>query len=101
MKLTPEQIMEVGERIYNVERLFNIREGATRKDDWLPDRYFDEPTKLGLPVARNKSIDRDKFKKMIDEYYQLHEWDEAGVPTHKFLKRLEISDLWPTQKKKK
>jgi len=65
----------------------------TRKDDWLPDRYFDEPTKLGLPVARGKSIDREKFKSMIAEYYRLHEWDENGVPTAALLERLRISDL--------
>ena len=101
LDFSEKDLWDISNRCYTIERLYNLREGMTRADDWLPDRYFDEPTKLGLPVARNKSIDRDKFKKMIDEYYQLHEWDEAGVPTRKFLKRLEINDLWPTQKKKK
>jgi aldehyde:ferredoxin oxidoreductase len=53
-------------RCYTIERLFNLREGMTREDDMLSDRYFDEPTKLGLPVARGKSIDRHKFKAMVD-----------------------------------
>lgn len=83
------------DRCYTIERLFNLREGLTRADDMLPDRYYDEPTKLGLPMARGKYIDREKFEAMLDEYYQLHEWDENGVPTPQLLERLEINDLWP------
>jgi aldehyde:ferredoxin oxidoreductase len=75
-----------------MERLFNIREGLTRKDDWLVDRYFDELTTLGIPGVRGKTIDRQKFTKMIDEYYQYHGWDENGVPTLETLKRLEIDN---------
>jgi aldehyde:ferredoxin oxidoreductase len=93
LEMTEMDIWNVARRCYTIERLFNLREGMTRKDDWLPDRYFDEPTKLGLPVARGKSIDREKFKAMIDEYYCLHEWDQAGVPTPELLQRLEIQEL--------
>jgi aldehyde:ferredoxin oxidoreductase len=71
----------------------------TRADDTLSDRYFDEPTRLGLPVARGKHIDRDKFNAMVSEYYRLHQWDDAGIPTPELLKRLAISDLWPSKKK--
>jgi len=80
-------------RCYTIERLFNLREGMTRADDWLPDRYFDEPAPLGLPGVRGRCIDRDKFKTLVDEYYQLHEWDQAGFPTTELLKRLDISEL--------
>ena len=80
LEFTPEEIWDIADRAYTVERLFNIREGLTREDDWLPDRYFDEPTPIGLPIARGKSLDREKFKQMIDEYYKLHGWDEDGVP---------------------
>ena len=90
LEFTPEEIWEVANRAYTLERMFNIREGFSRKDDWLVDRYFDEPTPLGLPVARGKAIDRKKFKEMLDEYYQLHEWDENGVPTPELLKKLGI-----------
>ena len=91
-------LWNVADRCYTIERLYNLREGMTRNDDWLPDRYFDEPTKLGLPIARGKSIDRDKFTVMLDEYYHLHGWNEEGVPTKELLERLEISDLWPLKK---
>jgi aldehyde:ferredoxin oxidoreductase len=90
-------LWNIANRCYTIERLFNLREGMTRKDDWLPDRYFDEPTRMGLPMARGKSIDREKFKTMIDEYYTLHEWDETGVPAWDLLERLEIGSLWPVE----
>ena len=88
MEMSPLEIWTVAERCYNIERLFNLREGATRKDDWLVDRYFDEPTKLGIPSIRGKTIDREKFRQMIDEYYAHHRWDENGVPTAETLERL-------------
>jgi aldehyde:ferredoxin oxidoreductase len=98
LDLSEMDLWEIANRCHTIERLYNLREGKTRKDDWLPDRYFDEPTKLGLPVARGKSIDREKFKAMLDEYYKLQEWDEEGVPTPKLLKKLDIKDLWPVKK---
>ncbi len=95
LEMTPLEIWEVGDRSYNLERLFNIREGLTRKDDWLADRYFDEPTTRGIPAACGKTIDRKKFTKMIDEYYEHHGWDENGVPRPETLKKLGI-DKEPT-----
>ncbi|TEU05193.1 aldehyde ferredoxin oxidoreductase, partial [Candidatus Bathyarchaeota archaeon] len=75
-------------RIYTIERMFNLREGFSRKDDRLPERYFEEPTPIGLPIVRGKKIDRDKFEKMLDEYYALHGWDENGVPKKETLEGL-------------
>ena len=95
LEFSEREIWDAAERCYTIERLFNLREGMTRKDDWLPDRYFDEPTRLGLPVARGKCIDREKFRAMLDEYYRLHGWDENGVPTPETLERLGIAALKP------
>lgn len=94
LEFTTKDIWDVANRCYTIERLFNLREGMIRQDDWLPDRYFDEPTKMGLPVAKGKSIDRQKFTAMIDEYYNLHEWDANGIPTPEFLQQLGIAELW-------
>jgi aldehyde:ferredoxin oxidoreductase len=88
MEFTTEEIWEIADRAYTIERLFNIREGLTRADDWLVDRYFDEPTPIGLPIARGKSLDREKFRKMVDEYYELHGWDEGGIPKPATLEKL-------------
>jgi len=99
LEFSEMDLWNCADRCYTIERLFNLREGMTRADDTLSDRYFDEPTRLGLPLARGKRIDRDKFNAMVSEYYRLHQWDEAGIPTAELLKRLDISDLWPSKKK--
>ncbi len=92
LDFTPEEIWEIAERAYNLEKLFNIREGFTRKEDALVDRYFDEPTPDGLALVRGKSIDRKKFKKMLDEYYGHHRWDSDGIPTKETLQRLGLEN---------
>jgi aldehyde:ferredoxin oxidoreductase len=98
LEFSEMDLWDCANRSYTIERLFNLREGMTRADDWLSDRYFDEPTQLGLPAVRGKRIDRQKFNDMLDAYYHLHEWDEAGIPTPELLERLDISDLWPSRR---
>jgi len=92
LEITPEEIWEIAERANNIERLFNLREGLQRNDlekgDMLNHRYFDEPCRRGAPGVVGAKLDRKKFKKMIDEFYQHHGWDENGVPTAETLKRL-------------
>jgi len=95
MDFSKAQLMEIGERIYTLERLFNMREGFTRKDDALPERYFKEPTPIGLPIAKGKKIDKMQFEKMLDEYYELHNWERNGVPKKETLERLRL-DKEPT-----
>jgi aldehyde:ferredoxin oxidoreductase len=95
MEFSKTQLMETGERIYTLERLFNLREGFTRKDDCLPERYFKEPTPIGLPRAKGRKIDKERFEKMLDEYYALHQWDNQGVPTKETLEKLRL-DKEPT-----
>jgi len=95
LEMSPKEIWDVAERTYNIERLFNMREGLTRDDpkkgDTLNHRYFDEPCLRGAPDVIGSTIDRKKFKKMIDEYYEHHGWDENGVATQETLKRLGLS----------
>ena len=90
MHFSIPQIKEIGERIYTIERLFNIREGFSRKDDNLPERYFKEATPIGLPRIKGLKIDKEKFEQMLDEYYALHGWDNNGIPTAKTLEKLGI-----------
>jgi aldehyde:ferredoxin oxidoreductase len=90
LRLSTDDLMTIGERIYTLERMFNIREGFSRKDDTLPERYFKEPTPVGLPIVRGKKIDRSKFERMLDEYYKLHGWDPEGNPTPEALQRLDL-----------
>jgi len=94
LEITPEELWTIAERAYNVERLFLVREGVTRKDDRLSDRYFDEKTPEGLPIVRGVALDRKKFEKMLDEYYQHHGWSKDGIPTEQTLKRLDLAEVW-------
>jgi aldehyde:ferredoxin oxidoreductase len=95
LEMSPKEIWDVAERCNNMERLFNLREGLTRNDlkkgDMLNHRYFDEPCLRGAPDVIGAKIDRKKFNKMIDEFYEHHGWDENGVPTPETLKRLGIN----------
>jgi len=92
MHFSVPQLKEIGERIYTIERLFNIREGFSRKDDTLPERYFREATPIGLPRVKGFKIDKEKFEKMLNEYYALHGWDNEGVPTAITLQNLGIKN---------
>ncbi|MFC1968086.1 aldehyde ferredoxin oxidoreductase family protein [Chloroflexota bacterium] len=80
-------IMKVGERIFNVEKAFNVREGMRREDDSYPPRFFvEEETEWGI-----KGLNYDKFQGMLDEYYQYRGWDvKTSIPTRKKLEELNL-----------
>ncbi len=84
-KYTPKNYLLAGERIWNLIRLFNVREGVTRKDDNLPKRIF-EPMKGG--ATDGIKLTEKMFNDMLDEYYELRGWDSNGIPTDEALKRL-------------
>ena len=92
IEFTPKEIWDVAERCNMIERLFNLREGLSRDDlkkgDTLNHRYFDEPCRRGAPDVIGKKIDRDKFKQMIDEFYQHKGLDPKGAPKPDTLARL-------------
>ncbi len=77
-EMTEDELRGVGSRIVNLERLINIREGLSRKDDTLPGRYFDDP--MPLKLAKGHHIDRDQFDKMLTRYYRYRGWDDQGNP---------------------
>ncbi|MBE3580074.1 MAG: aldehyde ferredoxin oxidoreductase family protein [Thermoanaerobacteraceae bacterium] len=88
--LTP-QLMEIGERIYTLERLILAREGITRKDDYLPDRIMKEPLPEG--PAKGKVLTREMYDEMLDEYYAARGWDRDGIPTRECLKQLALDSV--------
>ena len=77
--MTVEELERIGERVINLERLFNVREGARRKDDVLPWRVMHEPIPDG-PSA-GMYCPPEELSMMVDRYYALRGWDENGVPT--------------------
>jgi aldehyde:ferredoxin oxidoreductase len=92
LELTPREIWDIAERGNMMERLFNLREGLKREDlkqgDMLNHRYFDEPCRRGAPDVVGSVLDLEKFKKMIDEFYEYKGLDQNGVPKPEILKRL-------------
>ncbi len=87
LKYTPEDILVVGERINNLARAFNVREGFTRDDDTLPDRLMTEPLKEG--ASKGHFISKSDLKQMLDEYYTERGWDiNTGAPTREKLTEL-------------
>jgi aldehyde:ferredoxin oxidoreductase len=79
-----------GERIWNLSKLFNIKEGMSRKDDYLPEKFAVEGIKSG--PLKGKVISREKQDLMLDKYYELRGWTKKGVPTPETLKRLGIEE---------
>jgi aldehyde:ferredoxin oxidoreductase len=89
LDISASEMNEAAERIYTMERMFNVREGATRKDDYPPERFMTEPTPAtGILSFQRKVIDREKYEQQLDEYYQAHGWDEKGIPKPATLGRL-------------
>ena len=87
LSYTPDEIYEVGERVNNLCRAFNVREGFTRSDDTLPERLLTEPIPGG--PSKGQLISKEDLKQMLDEYYTARGWDQTnGVPTRKKLTEL-------------
>jgi aldehyde:ferredoxin oxidoreductase len=80
-----EGLLKTGERIFNLERLFNLAAGMTYKDDTLPKRLLEEPMPEG--PAKGNVVE---LSQMLPEYYKLRGWNDKGVPTAKKLKELGI-----------
>ena len=76
---TSESYLLTGERIWNLTRLFNVREGITAHDDVLPKRFSKEPAPLGDP--KGLVIDKGELEVAKAEYYSLRGWDSNGIPT--------------------
>jgi aldehyde:ferredoxin oxidoreductase len=75
MKIDTAGLLKVGERIWNLQKLYNIRRGLGRSDDTLPARLLNEPLKEGAPAGQVWKRDE-----MLDEYYTLRGWDKEGTP---------------------
>lgn len=84
-EFTEVMFRRTGERIYNLTRAFNIREGLTRANDTLPKRLLEDPMPEG--PAEGHVINLDP---LLDAYYEYRGWDQNGKPTPEKLKELEL-----------
>ncbi|MFX1511592.1 MAG: aldehyde ferredoxin oxidoreductase family protein [Promethearchaeota archaeon] len=96
--ITVKELLQAGERIYTLEKLFNLREGATRADDFLPERMFSEPIPDG--PAKGNLIRRKGYESMLEDYYTSRGWTKEGIPTKEKLLELDILDQYVVINKK-
>jgi len=95
-----EELLKAGERIINLERMYNYRHGMTRSADNLPERFLKDSLNIyevekdnkltDKVVVENLKVDLDQ---MLDIYYQLRGWNQKGVPTEEKLKELDMEEL--------
>lgn len=83
---TEKSMMLAGERIFNLERLFNLKAGIARRDDTLPSRMLEEP--MLKSQAEGQVV---RLAEMLPEYYKLRGWDRDGVPTSEKLAQVGLS----------
>ena len=91
--LSEEEMLRIGERTWNIEKAYNTRCGAGRDADMIPGRFFDEPL-LGDGPSAGSVVERDKFEKILDEYYEDRKFDPpSGLPTRVGLESLKLKDV--------
>ena len=88
-----ETYHKAGERIFNLEKCFNYREGFRRHDDSLPDRFFEEPLTFG--PHKGAILKRDELEKALDSYYAGRNWDpKTTKPSQEKLASLGLDFAW-------
>ncbi len=83
-----QDLSQVGRRVWNLERLYNLREGFTAADDTLPDRLLNEAVVDGPSAGYTVNL-----APMLKEYYEFRGWDEQGVPLPETLMELSLETL--------
>jgi aldehyde:ferredoxin oxidoreductase len=86
-----QDLQLAGERIWNLERLYNLRAGFTRADDALPSRFLKEPLKEGGSAGHVVHLEE-----MLEEYYRFRGWTQSGVPTRRKIHALGLDGLVST-----
>jgi len=89
--VTVEQLEYAGEKIWNILRLFNLRAGLTRADDYLPAKQLKQQLQKGMHAGR--VFAPEDFDKCLDLYYQKRGWDKNGVPTPEKLAQLGLDQF--------
>ncbi len=98
VEASASEMMETGERIFNLMRMYIVREGVRREDDHWPDSFYEEPSPAGS--EKGPAFDRAAFEEHLTRYYRLRGWDERGIPKEETLRRLgldEAADDIPSQ----
>jgi aldehyde:ferredoxin oxidoreductase len=90
VEFTPDKLILLGERINTLARCFNLREGFTREDDYLPLRLSEEPIPDG--PSKGYLTTREDQDWLLDHYYEAYGYDNEGIPTRERLVKLSLDD---------
>lgn len=91
MDYPPADLIALGERVNTLGRCFNLREGFSREDDYLPDRLASDPIPGGPSQGQRTSLDDQN--RLLDAYYQAYGYDSQGVPTIERLQSLKLTEV--------
>lgn len=86
LEISPAELLKAGERIWNLERIYNVKAGFTWKDDTLPERFFEAGSE-----ERRDGISRHELEAALQEYYHYRGWDKEGVPLQEKLIELGLA----------
>ncbi len=89
--LTPEELKQVGERVVNLKKAFNIREGWTMADDWLPPRVLEDPLPSG--PGKGVRVTPEELRMLIQDYYAARGWTPEGLIPKSKLIALGLEDI--------
>jgi len=99
IEVTADDMKKAGERIWNLFKAINVREGFSRKDDRFPPRWLEpmrdgEGKEMPLTTTEGRSVSMDTFNKMLDEYYEERGWDvKTSIPPKEKLTELGLADI--------
>lgn len=85
---TPSELLLAGERIWNIEHVFNMKAGWDKDTDTLPRRIFESRIKTG--ASQGEFYNRKEFEKLLENYYALRGWSKTGIPGKDKLQELGI-----------
>ncbi len=88
MDIDTDVLDQIAERIINLERMYNVQLGFNRKNDTIPDRFLKEPMPKGK--SKGQTVDLDS---LLDDYYEVMDWDSKGIPRKEKLEKLGLTDL--------
>lgn len=93
-----EDLTTAARKVQLLERAFDVSRGIRRKDDTLPDRFFETPVPGG--PLKGDTMERDKFDKLLGEYYELCGWDAEGIPEKETFVKYGLASEWETLAKR-
>lgn len=89
--ITPVELMVVGERIFNIMRAYNVREGIRKEHDDWPQRFYDQPLRQ---EGETHLLSKEKMDNVLSRYYELMGWNaKTGIPTQEKLMKLQLYDV--------